>query len=199
MVKFNADTNYEILLATASPRRQELLAQTGIQFKIVKAPDIVEDYPNNLYRENIATFLAEKKAAAFQDLTKNQILITADTIVWLNDIVLGKPTDYSDAFQMLKLLSGKSHYVITGVCIKSIEKTKTFYSETLVRFANLEDEEIRYYIEKYKPFDKAGAYGIQEWIGKIGIDYIEGSYYNVVGLPVQMLYRELKKFGVLSS
>ena len=194
MVKFNADTNYEILLATASPRRQELLAQTGIQFKIVKAPDIVEDYPNNLYRENIATFLAEKKAAAFQDLTKNQILITADTIVWLNDIVLGKPTDYSDAFQMLKLLSGKSHYVITGVCLKSIEKTKTFYSETLVRFAKLEDEEIRYYIEKYKPFDKAGAYGIQEWIGKIGIDYIEGSYYNVVGLPVQKLYQVLKGF-----
>lgn len=194
MVKFNSGSEYEILLASASPRRQDLLIQINVPFTRVKSPDVDESVPKNMYREQIALHLAEKKANSYQNLSDNQILITADTIVWIENKVLGKPKDYSDAFQMLKLLSGKEHSVITGVCLKTTESTHTFYSETLVRFSKLDDEEIRYYIERFKPYDKAGAYGIQEWIGKIGIDHIEGSFYNVMGLPVQKLYQELKKF-----
>ncbi|MDD4150157.1 MAG: Maf family nucleotide pyrophosphatase, partial [Bacteroidales bacterium] len=175
MVKFNSKIDYEILLASASPRRQELLHGLNIPFKLVKAPNIDETVDKNLYKENIAINLAEQKAIAYVGLLDNQLLITADTIVWIDDKVLGKPDDYSDAFQMLKLLSGKPHYVITGVCLKTNNKTKLFHAETLVKFSKLEDDEIRYYIEKYKPYDKAGAYGIQEWIGKIGIEHIEGS------------------------
>ncbi len=194
MVKFNSGSEYEILLASASPRRQDLLRQLNIPFTKVKSPDVDETVPKSMYREQIAQHLAEKKAKSYENLEDNQILITADTIVWIDDKVLGKPTDYADAFQMLRLLSGKEHSVITGVCLKTAENTHTFFSETLVRFSNLDDDEIRYYIERYKPYDKAGAYGIQEWIGKIGIDHIEGSFYNVMGLPVQRLYKELKKF-----
>ncbi len=194
MVKYNSNIDYEILLASASPRRQELLRGLNISFKLVKAPDINETIDKNLYKENIAINLAEQKASSYKGLLDNQLLITADTIVWIDDKVLGKPDDYSDAFQMLRLLSGKSHYVITGVCLKTNNKTKVFYSETLVRFAKLKDEEIRFYIEQYKPYDKAGAYGIQEWIGKIGIEHIEGSFYNVMGLPVHKLYNELLEF-----
>ncbi|MDD2636590.1 MAG: Maf family nucleotide pyrophosphatase [Bacteroidales bacterium] len=194
MVKYNSNINYEILLASASPRRQELLRGLNIPFKLVKAPDINEITDKNLYKENIAINLAEQKANSYKGLLDNQLLITADTIVWVNDKVLGKPNDYSDAFQMLRLLSNKSHYVITGVCLKTNNKTKLFHSETLVRFDKLKDEEIRFYIEQYKPYDKAGAYGIQEWIGKIGIEHIEGSFYNVMGLPVNRLYTELMKF-----
>ncbi len=193
MVKFNSGSEYKILLASASPRRQELLRQLNVPFTRVKAPNIDETVPNSMFREQIALHLAKKKADSYEDLQSNQLLITADTIVWIKDKVLGKPTDYSDAFQMLRLLSGQEHYVITGVCIKTVDETKTFFSETLVRFSELDDDEIRYYIERYKPYDKAGAYGIQEWIGKIAIDHIEGSYYNVVGLPVQSLYQELKR------
>jgi septum formation protein len=187
-------SDYKILLASASPRRQELLSQLGLDLKIVTLPPEEESFPKNLYREEIAVYLAEKKAENYKNLQAKEILITADTIVWIDDKVLGKPENYSDAFQMLKLLSGKIHFVITGVCLKSTEKTVVFNVETKVKFSDLSDEEIRFYIENYKPFDKAGAYGIQEWIGKIGIEYIEGSYYNVVGLPVQKLYRELLKF-----
>ncbi|MDD4218230.1 MAG: Maf family nucleotide pyrophosphatase [Bacteroidales bacterium] len=194
MVKFNPNINYEILLASASPRRQELLRGLNIPFKLVKAPDINETIDKNLYKENIAINLAEQKANSYKGLLDNQLLITADTIVWIDDKVLGKPDDYSDAFQMLKLLSGKPHYVITGVCLKTNNKTKLFHAETLVKFSKLEDDEIRFYIEQYKPYDKAGAYGIQEWIGKIGIEHIEGSFYNVMGLPVHKLYKELLAF-----
>lgn len=195
MIKFNkGNINYNILLASASPRRQNLLKEIGLNYTLIKASSDEEIIPANLYRENIAIHLAKEKAKSHNNLNDNDLLITADTIVWLNDKVLGKPTDYSDAFQMLRLLSGKSHYVITGVCLKSKDKTISFYAETLVKFAELSDNEIRFYIETYKPFDKAGAYGIQEWIGKIGVDHIEGSFYNVVGLPVQKLYQELKKF-----
>ena len=194
MVKFNPNINYEILLASASPRRQELLRGLNIPFKLVKAPDINETIDKNLYKENIAINLAEQKANSYKGLLDNQLLITADTIVWIDDKVLGKPDDYSDAFQMLKLLSGKPHYVITGVCLKTNNKTKLFHAETLVKFSQLEDDEIRFYIEQYKPYDKAGAYGIQEWIGKIGIEHIEGSFYNVMGLPVHKLYKELLAF-----
>jgi septum formation protein len=195
MESFNQNfTKYNILLASASPRRHELLEQLGIKFTVVKPSNIEEHIPKNVFREDIAMHLAVEKANFFQNLNDNDLLITADTIVWIDDKVLGKPTDYSDAFQMLKVLSGKSHYVITGVCLKSNAKTKVFYASTLVRFSNISDDEIRYYIENYKPYDKAGAYGIQEWIGKIGIEHIEGSFYNVVGLPIQMLYQELQKF-----
>ncbi|MDD2387635.1 MAG: Maf family nucleotide pyrophosphatase [Bacteroidales bacterium] len=194
MVKFNPNINYEILLASASPRRQKLLRGLNIPFKLVKAPDINETIDKNLYKENIAINLAEQKANSYKGLLDNQLLITADTIVWIDDKVLGKPDDYSDAFQMLKLLSGKPHYVITGVCLKTNNKTKLFHAETLVKFSKLEDDEIRFYIEQYKPYDKAGAYGIQEWIGKIGIEHIEGSFYNVMGLPVHKLYKELLAF-----
>ncbi|HNQ67591.1 MAG TPA: Maf-like protein [Bacteroidales bacterium] len=187
-------SDYKILLASASPRRQELLSQLGLDLQIVTLPSEEESFPKNLYREEIAVYLAEKKAENYKNLQEKEILITADTIVWIDGKVLGKPENYSDAFQMLKLLSGKIHFVITGVCLKAIEKTVVFFAETKVKFADLSDEEIRFYIENYKPFDKAGAYGIQEWIGKVGIEYIEGSYYNVVGLPVQKLYRELMKF-----
>jgi len=194
MAAFDKILKYNILLASASPRRKELLSHLGFDFKVVKLQGVAESFPKNLYRGEIAEYLAKKKAERFSDLKTNELLITADTIVWIDDKVLGKPDNYSDAFQMLKLLSGKEHFVITAVCLKSVSKTLVFQVETKVKFANLTDEEIRFYIENYRPYDKAGAYGIQEWIGKIGIKYIEGSYYNVVGLPVQRLYRELIRF-----
>jgi len=190
----NIKPGYKILLGSASPRRKELIAGLGFDVEIVKAASTEEKIPAGIYREDIAIHLAKEKADCFSNLHDNEILITADTIVWIDGKVLGKPADYSDAFQMLKLLSGKEHFVITGVCLKSNTKTVVFHAETMVRFAKLSDEEIRFYINNDKPYDKAGAYGIQEWIGKVGIEYIEGSYYNVVGLPVQKLYRELKKF-----
>lgn len=195
MIRFNkGNVDYNILLASASPRRQDLLREIGLKFKLVKAPLAEEIIPKDLFRENIAVHLAKEKADSYLNLAENDLLITADTIVWVDGKVLGKPVDYSDAFQMLKLLSNRSHSVITGVCLKSLDKTVCFHAESLVRFAKMNDEEIRYYIENYKPYDKAGAYGIQEWIGKIGVEHIEGSYYNVVGLPVQMVYQELKQF-----
>lgn len=190
----NVKPGYKILLASASPRRRELISQLGFDIKIVKAPDTEEIIPIGIYREDIAMHLAKEKSDSFDTIANDEILVTADTIVWLDGKVLGKPVDYSDAFQMLKLLSGKEHYVITGVCLRSNTKTVLFHAETKVKFAVLSDDEIRFYIEHDKPYDKAGAYGIQEWIGKIGIEHIEGSYYNVVGLPVQRLYRELLKF-----
>jgi septum formation protein len=190
----NVKPGYKILLASASPRRRELISQLGFDFEIVKAASTEEIIPDNLYREEIAVHLAKEKSDSFNNLNDNEILVTADTIVWINGKVLGKPVDYSDAFQMLRLLSGKKHYVITGVCLRSNKKTVVFHAETMVKFANLSDDEIRFYINNFKPYDKAGAYGIQEWVGKIGVEHIEGSYYNVVGLPVQKLYRELEKF-----
>lgn len=190
----NNINKYNILLASTSQRRQELISQLGIKFTIIKPPSQEEVVPDNLFRNDIAEHIAKEKANLFTNINDNDILITADTIVWIDNIVLGKPTDYDDAFRMLKLLSGKSHYVITGVCLKSNKKTCVFNSETLVKFGELSNEEIKYYIENYKPYDKAGAYGIQEWIGKVAVERIEGSFYNVMGLPVQKLYQELKKF-----
>jgi septum formation protein len=187
---------YKILLASASLRRQELLSQLGIKFTVVKLSSDEEIIPENVYRENIAEHIAVAKSEKFRELEDNELLITADTIVWVDDKVLGKPAGYSDAFQMLKLLSGKEHYVFTGVCLKTNNRTKAFSSETLVKFGELSDEEIRHYIETCKPFDKAGAYGIQEWIGKVAVERIEGSFYNVMGLPVQRLYKELKRFFI---
>ena len=186
--------NYKIILASKSPRRQQLLKDLGIDFDIVVS-DAEEVFPNDLPKEEIPIFLANLKANALQDhLKSNTIIISADTIVWLNGEVINKPIDADDARNMLHKLSGNKHQVITGVCIKSLQKTISFSVESNVYFKHLDSEEINYYVDHYKPFDKAGAYGVQEWIGYVAIERIEGSYFNVMGLPMHRLYEELKKF-----
>lgn len=188
--------NFRIILASRSPRRQQLLAELGIKFEVA-VREYDESYPENLSGDEIARHVAHEKAMLFKDeLTDNEIVITADTIVWCNNKVLGKPTDYEDALRILKEISGRTHEVITGVSIFSLLKENLFSVSTKVTFEELSDEEISYYVKKYKPFDKAGAYGIQEWIGIAACSNIEGSYFNVVGLPVQRLFFELKKFIV---
>ncbi len=184
----------EIILASASPRRQEMLSRLGLRYKVILPGEYDESFPSGLAGIEIARHLAEKKASSFNNLKDNQIIITSDTIVLVDEKILGKPANYSEAFQMLKLMSNRIHEVISGVCIRSLHKTTSFDAVTKVKFAELADEDIRYYIENYKPYDKAGAYGIQEWIGMTGIENIEGSFYNVVGMPIQKLYRELLKF-----
>ena len=187
--------NYDIILGSQSPRRQELMQGLNLKFKVFTI-DVDETYPQNLKREEIPVFIARKKADAYKDILKdNSLLITADTIVWLDGNVFGKPKDEEDAIKILKQLSGKIHQVITGVCITTIKKSTVFDVITDVKFASFSDEEIKYYVENYKPFDKAGAYGIQEWIGFAGIESVNGSYYNVMGLPIQRLYNELKKIN----
>lgn len=186
-----------ILLASNSPRRKELLAGLGIQFE-VRVKEVDEDFPAHLHREQVAEFLASHKADAYTSDLQNEVLITADTIVCLGERILNKPADESEAFAMLRALSGTHHEVITGVCILTKNSKTIFHDVTKVYFKKLRDEEIKYYIEHYQPFDKAGAYGIQEWIGKIGIEKIEGSYFNVVGLPVQKLYTYLKDLQVIT-
>ncbi|MEN8138472.1 MAG: Maf family nucleotide pyrophosphatase [Bacteroidota bacterium] len=183
----------KILLASGSPRRQQFFRELGLSFEI-RLKEIDESYPDNLKREEIAIYISEKKAGAFNDLDQDEILVTSDTIVWLENVALGKPVNKEDAFEMLKRLSGKSHEVITAFTIKSKDKKLSDFSITKVNFKDLSDEEIEFYIENYQPYDKAGAYGIQEWIGLIGIDKIEGSYFNVVGLPVNKLYKRLLEF-----
>lgn len=186
--------NYEIILASKSPRRQQLLTDLGIKFR-VQPMDIPEIFPEGLGMTEVPVYLAELKAEAFRPFLENhQLIITADTIVWLEGEVLNKPADYADGFRMLRNLSGKKHQVVTGVCLLSPEKKVSFYASTDVWFKELSDEEIHHYLEHYKPYDKAGAYGIQEWIGYIGIYHIEGSFFNVMGLPVQSLYEHLKAF-----
>jgi len=186
---------YNIILASKSPRRQELLKELGVNFD-VQIKEVEETYPDHLKAEQIALYLCELKANAFKqdEIDDNTLLITADTIVWHNNKVLDKPTDYDDAVNILKQLSGDKHEVITGVCLKTKQRTSSFYVSTDVYFKELTEEEIAYYINNYKPYDKAGAYGIQEWIGYIGISKIQGSYFNVMGLPTQRLYEELEKF-----
>jgi len=184
-----------ILLASKSPRRHYLLKELGIEFEQVDNIQDDEFYPEELPFEEIPVFLAKKKADNFNELLdENCILITADTIVWCKNSVVNKPDNYDEAYQMLRELSDNKHTVITGVCLRSAEKETTFITTTDVYFTKLSDNEIDYYIRKFKPFDKAGAYGIQEWIGYIGVEKINGSYYNVMGLPVQKVYKELKKF-----
>ena len=184
--------NKNIILASASPRRQELFNELGLDFSIqVKA--VEEIYPSTLKGAEITNYLAELKAAAFTELAENDIIITADTIVWLNNKAIEKPKDKQHAIEMLQELSGTGHKVITSICIKNFASQKVFYDETMVYFKPLTLEEINYYVENYEPFDKAGAYGIQEWIGFIGVTKIEGSYFNVMGLPVHKLYEELMK------
>jgi septum formation protein len=186
--------NYNIVLASQSPRRQELLNGLNIPFE-VHVIDIDESYPSQLVGVDIPMYLAEKKADAFiGKMNENTLLITADTIVWHEGCIFGKPKDKEDATNMLKSLSGKTHQVITGVCISTLSKRKTFHVISEVRFSRLTPEEIEYYLLNFQPYDKAGAYGVQEWIGYIGVEYIEGSYFNVMGLPVQRLYSELKRW-----
>ena len=186
--------NYHIILASQSPRRQELLSGLNIPFD-VQVIDVEETYPRQLVGVDIPVYLAEKKADAFTGkMEENTLLITADTIVWHEGKVFGKPKDKTDATRMLKALSGKTHQVITGVCLSSLYHRKTFHVISEVRFARLTPDEIDYYLSNYQPYDKAGSYGVQEWIGYIGVEHIEGSYFNVMGLPIQRLYTELKRW-----
>ena len=185
---------YKFVLASKSPRRQELLKGIVPEFDIMLR-DTAESYPETLQGEQIVEHLAKLKASAFEgELAENQLLITADTIVWIDNQVLGKPKDRAVAIEMLHQLSGRKHTVYTGVCLKTTQKERVFSAATDVYFRQLSDDEIAYYVDTYKPFDKAGSYGIQEWIGYVGIERIDGSYFNVMGLPVQRLYQELKKF-----
>lgn len=187
--------NYHIILGSNSPRRRELLAGLDLDFEVKVIPGLEEHYPTNLQPEEIPVFLAKQKAAAYiPTLPEKTLLITADTIVWNRNEVIGKPKNREDAIQMLQSLSGHEHHVVTGVCLTTTEKQKAFSVISAVKFATLTNEEIGYYVDKYQPFDKAGAYGIQEWIGYVGVENINGSFYNVMGLPVQRLYQELKKF-----
>lgn len=188
-------SNYRVILASNSPRRKELLSGLDINYEIKTLPDIDESFPADLQGEDIAVYIAKEKAAAYlSQLEEKTLLITADTIVLLDGKVYGKPADESEAKQMLSDLSGKTHIVATGVCITTREKQHAFGVSSEVRFAQLEKGEIEYYVDKYKPLDKAGAYGVQEWIGYIAVEYISGSYFNIMGLPIQRLYQELKKF-----
>lgn len=185
---------YHIILASNSPRRRELLAGLGIDFEVRVLPDIAETYPTSLSTSRIAQYIAKEKADAYRHLmAEDELVITADTIVVADDEVMGKPKDETDAQRMLRKLSGRSHQVITGVCITTAHEQRSFSVSTDVTFKQLSDEEIAYYVTNYRPLDKAGAYGIQEWIGYIGVTGLKGSYFNVMGLPVQRIYLELLK------
>lgn len=184
---------YKIILASASPRRRELLSGLGIEFETHCLPGIDESYPDTTPANEVAGYISQKKAAAYKKLIQpDQLIITADTIVVSDNRILGKPHSRENAVEMLHFLSGKTHHVITGVTILTIDKQKTFAVSTDVKFADISDEEVNYYIDQYQPMDKAGAYGIQEWIGFIAVESINGSYFNVMGLPIQRLYQELK-------
>ena len=185
---------YQIILGSNSPRRQELLKSLGFTF-LNKPINVDESFPIDLLAEEIPLYLAEKKADAYEDdLKDTEILITADTIVWCEGKVFNKPANFVEGKKMLEALSGKMHEVFTGVCLKSGNKQTTFYDVSKVYFKKLKPEEIEYYLINYTPYDKAGGYGVQDWLGYIGIDKIEGSFYNVMGLPVKELYEELIKF-----
>lgn len=193
--------DYHFLLASSSPRRQQLLREAGLEFDVVTR-DYCENWPPQLRGREIAEFLSRKKAQQFNhaDIRKKEIIITADTIVWFNGKVLDKPSGYEDAMKILKTISGNTHEVITGVSFISDKKLHTFSETTLVTFDRLTEEDIDYYISNYKPFDKAGAYGIQEWIGIVANTRIEGSYFNVMGLPVNTLLKELQSFiGIIEN
>ena len=190
--------HYRIVLGSNSPRRKELLAGLDLKFEVEVIPGIDESYPDDLTADEIPAYIARKKAEAYlEKMTDNELLITADTIVVTYgqpDRILGKPTDREEAIEMLCHLSGHVHEVITGVCLTTKQKTVSFSVSSAVAFSNLEKDDIIYYVDKYRPYDKAGSYGIQEWIGYVGVEAINGSFYNVMGLPVQRLYQELKMF-----
>lgn len=184
---------YHIILASNSPRRKELLAGLDLDYEVRIIPDIDESYPETLPGDEIPQYISLKKAKAYEaTMRPDELIITADTIVWSDGRVLGKPCDEQDARDMLKALSGKTHKVITGVTLMTAARKKTFAVVSEVTFDALTDEEIAYYVSRYRPMDKAGAYGIQEWIGYVGVSSLHGSYFNVMGLPVQRLYKELK-------
>lgn len=188
-------SKYKILLASKSPRRRELLSDLRINFDTVTIGDVEESYPASLPTDNVAEYLSRLKANAFSPLLRNnELLITADTVVICEDDVLGKPKNEEEARLMLRHLSGKIHYVDTGVTITTSERIKSFTVRTEVKFADISDEEIDYYVSRFQPFDKAGAYGIQEWIGCAAVEWIKGSFFNVMGLPTRRLYEELKQF-----
>lgn len=184
-------TNYHLILASNSPRRKELLEGLDLPFAVKVKKYVPEDYPKDLPVAQVPQFIAKEKASAY-DIGHGELLLTADTVVVVGQEVLGKPVDDSDARRMLRLLSGRTHQVITGVCLTTTSQQKAFSVSTNVTFKELSDDEINYYISKYQPFDKAGAYGIQEWIGYVGVTKLEGSYYNVMGLPVQRIYEEMQ-------
>ena len=189
------ELSYKIILASNSPRRRELLAGLGIDFTVKVIGGIDESWPHELKGEDIPLYISREKAAPYKpQIAPDELVITADTIVYVDGEVLGKPADKADAKRMLRLISGRWHEVITGVTLMTAEHERSFAVTTKVKFCNLTDEEINLYVESGLPMDKAGAYGIQEWIGYVGVEAIEGSYFNVVGLPVQRLYRELINF-----
>ena len=185
---------YQIILASNSPRRKELMSGLGVDYVVRTLPDVDESYPADLAGAAIPEYISRKKADAYRSIMQpGELLITADTIVWLDGKVLGKPEGREGAVEMLRSLSGKSHQVFTGVCLTTTEWQKSFTATSDVEFDVLSEEEIRYYVDKYQPMDKAGAYGVQEWIGYVGVKSISGSFYNIMGLPIQKLYGELKK------
>lgn len=186
---------YNIILASNSPRRRELLSQLGLNFTVKTLCGIDESYPAELHGADVALHIVGKKAAAYRNTMKaNDLIITADTIVCVDNAVLGKPANADEAREMLRQLSGKTHEVVTAVGIATADKTRQFAVTTKVRFSQLSDEVINHYVFHYKPYDKAGAYGIQEWIGYVGVESVEGSFFNVIGLPVQRLFTELQQF-----
>ncbi|AFJ07858.1 septum formation protein Maf [Prevotella intermedia] len=187
--------DYHIILASNSPRRKELLRGLDIAFDVRVQPDIAEDYPADTAPADVAVYISREKANAYKDtIAENELIITADTVVIVGNEILGKPHDDAEAKEMLHKISGRKHQVVTGVCLTTTEKQRCFSVSTDVTFKNLKEEEIDYYIETYSPLDKAGAYGIQEWIGYIGVTALEGSYFNVMGLPVQRIWEELNRF-----
>ena len=187
--------DYHIILASNSPRRKELLRGLDIAFDVRVQPDIAEDYPADTAPADVAAYISREKANAYKDtIAENELIITADTVVIVGNEILGKPHDDAEAKEMLHKISGRKHQVVTGVCFTTTEKQRCFSVSTDVTFKNLKKEEIDYYIETYSPLDKAGAYGIQEWIGYIGVTALEGSYFNVMGLPVQRIWEELNRF-----
>lgn len=185
---------YHIILASNSPRRRELLSGLGVDYEVRTLPGVDESYPDTLSGEDIPVYISREKAAAYlPSIAPDELIITADTIVWLDGRVLGKPADEADACRMLRELSGRTHQVITGVTLSTVAFQKSFAVTSEVEFAPLTEEEITYYVDHYRPLDKAGAYGVQEWIGFIGVRRLSGSYFNVMGLPIQRLYQELKE------
>lgn len=187
---------YHIILASNSPRRKELLSGLDLEYEVNIIPNIDESYPSDIPTDDVPEYIANKKAEAYKPFLKDgTLLITADTVVVLEDKIYGKPIDEADAKKMLHDLSGKTHRVITGVCLTTKDKQRRFSAVSDVRFSTLTNEEIEYYVTKYKPLDKAGAYGVQEWIGHVAVEFISGSYYNIMGLPIQRLYQELKKIA----
>ena len=187
--------HYKIVLASNSPRRRELLSGLNLEYTVRVLPDINESYPDTLKGEEIPMYISREKAKAYRNsMAEDELIITADTVVCINEKVLGKPRTQEEAKEMLRELSGKTHQVITGVCLMTCGLQRTFSATTQVTFDVLTEDEIEFYVEKFRPLDKAGAYGVQEWIGFVGVSRLEGSYFNVMGLPVQRLYQELKKF-----